>query len=112
MPRGPDGPVPQRSLVSLEAVTGGPRGELAKVIPRRPRVAWWLGMLLALGFAIVVIPAMTADRWIGALGAGEVREGHVASLTVRVPLFAGYATDNVRVSDGGYIIARGHQATA
>ena len=110
---GPDGPVPQRSLTSLRAPTDEPRSELAKVIPRRPRVSWWLGLLLALGFALLVTPAITADRWLGALGAGEVVAKHTASLTIRVPTFSGFDTDDKRhIGNGGILIARGHEATA
>ena len=113
LPGGVDGPVPQRTLSSLRAPTNAPRGELAKVIPRRPQVSWWLGMLLALAFALLVTPTITADRWFGALGAGAVRDKHVASLTVRVPALAGFETaDHVHIGHGGILIARGQEANA
>ncbi len=107
------GPLPQRALPSLRAPTDGPRGELAKVIPRRPRVSWWLGLLLALAFALLVTPSITAERWLGALGAGAVRDQHVASLTVRVPALAGFETqDHIHIGHGGILIARGERANA
>ena len=113
MSGGPDGPVPQRSLASLRAATDGPRSELAKVIPRRARVSWWLGVVFALGFAVVVTPTLTADRWLAALGAGAVKDKQVASLTVRVPAFAGITTaDGSHFERGGVLIARGERATA
>ncbi len=90
----------------------GHRGELAKVIPRRPRVSWWLGLLFALGFALLVTPTITADRWLGALGAGGVREGHIASVTVRVPAMSGFQTQAIHIGHGGILIARGQVATA
>jgi putative nucleotidyltransferase with HDIG domain len=113
MSGGPDGPVPQRSLASLRAATDGPRNELAKVIPRRPRVSWWLGVLFALGFAFVVTPTLTADRWMAALGAGVIKDKQVASLTIRVPAISGYTTpDGGHIGNGGVLIARGEEANA
>ena len=110
---GPDGPVPQRTLTSLRGPEG-PRGELAKAIPRRPRVSWWLGIVFAFAFAVLVTPSLTADRWLGSLGAGAVKDKHVASLTVRVPPIAGFDTQDhqLHLGDGGILIARGHQANA
>ncbi len=104
--------MPQRSLSSLRAPTDGPRNELAKVIPRRPRVSWWLGVLLAFAFAVIVVPSLTADRWLGSLGAGAVKDKHVAALTVRVPAFAGFDTEDRHLGSGGILIARGQLATA
>ncbi|MBA3458497.1 MAG: HDIG domain-containing protein [Deltaproteobacteria bacterium] len=113
MSGGPDGPVPQRSLASLRAATDGPRSELAKIIPRRPRVSWWLGVVFALGFAFVVTPTLTADRWLAALGAGVVKDKQIAPLTVRVPALSGFTTaDGGHIGNGGVLIARGEQATA
>ncbi len=112
MGSGPTGPVPQRSLESLRAPTNpdSPRGALARVIPRRPRVAWWLGLVLAGAFALLVVPMITADRWLGALGAGEVVSGKPASLTIRVPALAGFQTAAGRIGNGGVVIARGQVA--
>ncbi len=114
---GPDGPVPQRTLTSLRAPEGGnatnhPRGDLAKAIPRRPRVSWWLGILFAFGFAVLVTPSLTADRWLGALGAGAVKDQHVAALTVRVPAISGFDTEDRHLGNGGILIARGQVASA
>src|SRR5688572_4118649 len=47
---------------------GGSRGELAREIRRRPRVSLGIGIVLALGFAILVTPAITAERWLPSLG--------------------------------------------
>jgi hypothetical protein len=86
------------------------RPVLAKVIPRRAGVSWWLGVLLAVGLAAFVTPAITAERWLlqfhGATAAeqGTVREKHAAPFTVRTPMFAGY--DNLKVG-GGVVVARG-----
>ena len=110
---GPDGPVPQRTLTSLRGPeTAGPRGELAKAIPRRPRVSWWLGIVFAFAFAVLVTPALTADRWLASLGASAVNDKHVASVTVRVPAFAGFDTEDRHIGNGGILIARGQVATA
>jgi putative nucleotidyltransferase with HDIG domain len=110
---GPDGPVPQRTLTSLRGPEG-PRGELAKAIPRRPRVSWWLGIVFAFVFTVLVTPSLTADRWLGSLGAGTVKAKTVASLTVRVPPMAGFDTPDhqLHIGDGGILIARGHEASA
>jgi putative nucleotidyltransferase with HDIG domain len=84
----------------------GPRSELAKQIPRRPRVTWWLGAAFAFAFAILVVPAITADRWLGAI-VGELEPDAPAPLTVRVPPFAGADTADAHVGGGGIVIARG-----
>ena len=89
-----------------------PRAALAKVIPRRPRVAWWLGLVFALAFAILVMPTITADRWLGALGAGQIRVQHPAAMTIRVPALSGYNTDAGHIGQGGIVIARGAIANA
>jgi len=111
---GPQGPVPQRSLESLRAPThpDSSRGALAKAIPRRPRVAWWLGLVFAFAFAFLSMSTITADRWLGALGAGEVVAGKPASLTIRVPALSGFDTVAGRIGNGGIVIARGQIATA
>src|SRR4051812_26985014 len=110
MPDGSDGPVPQRYLSSLRAPTDGPRNELAKVIPRRPRVSWWLGIVFAFGFVLLVAPTITADRWLAAMGVGEVHAKQPATMTIRVPVFRGYDTEDRHIGKGGYVIARGQVA--
>ena len=64
MADGTQGPVPQRSLDSLRAPTNpdSSRGALAKAIPRRARVTWWLGLLFAFAFAVLATPTITAER--------------------------------------------------
>ena len=106
----------------------GPRAALARQIPRRPRVASGMVVAFAIGFAILVTPIITADRWVGALGAGTVVAGKAASLTVRVPPFAGFDTGTAGHGDelvggwtkvtaiaygggGGVVIARGDVAS-
>ena len=88
-----------------------PRAQLAQAIARRPHVVWWTSLLIALGFATVVLPALTADRWLG-LGS-RVVAGERAPLTVRVPPFTGIETpDAGRIGGGGgVVIARGDVAT-
>ncbi len=89
------------------------RSGLAKVIPRRPRVSWGLGIALALAFAVLVTPAITADRWLTSLGSGAVELGKPAPLTVRVPVFTGLMTEDQRIggNGAGVVIARGELAT-
>nr|MBA3540398.1 HDIG domain-containing protein [Deltaproteobacteria bacterium] len=77
---------------------------LAKVIPRRPGVPWWLGVILAVVFALLVVPSITADRWLDP----HVVEHEPVGLTVRVPPFAGTA----QARGGGIVIERGQLATA
>jgi cyclic-di-AMP phosphodiesterase PgpH len=89
-----------------------PSSLAGKPIPRRPRVSLPLGILLALAFAAVVTPAITADRWLLATGAGEVVAGEPAPVTVRVPAFSGLETPDRRVVAGGIVIARGEVASA
>lgn len=86
----------------------GPRAELAKVIPRRRRVTWWMGLAMAIAFAVVVLPAITADRWVAP---APVHAGEPAAISVRVPLFAGAATRSGQITGGGVFIARGELAT-
>ena len=90
----------------------GPQAQLARVVARRPRVTWWIGAVLAIAFAVLVTPMATAERWLGALGAGHVVSGKPATLTIRVPPFAGYETYNHTgvVRGGGVVIARGQVA--
>jgi putative nucleotidyltransferase with HDIG domain len=91
----------------------GPRAELARAIPRRPRVAWWMTLVFALGFAVLVTPTISAERIFVALGAGHVAPGQHARMTVRVPPFAGYDTADGHIGGGGgVLIARGDVASA
>ncbi len=105
---------PERPVGSRRASTNpepnGPRATLAKVIPRRARVSWWLGIVFALALALLVMPSLTAERWLASLGAGKVIDQHVATLTVRVPAFAGYNTADRHIGNGGIVIARGQLA--
>jgi cyclic-di-AMP phosphodiesterase PgpH len=73
------------------------RSALARAIPRRPRVSWWLTLVLAIAFGAVVMP-------IAMYGAGAARDvvaGDTTSLTVRVPPFAGYPTRVGRIGGSG-----------
>src|SRR5687767_13627128 len=88
----------------------GPRADLARVIPRRRRVSWWLGITLAAAFAILVTPAITAERWLSSIGVGKVVKGEDAPLTVRVPMFAGFDTAFGHRSGGGVLIKKGDKA--
>jgi putative nucleotidyltransferase with HDIG domain len=83
----------------------GPRADLARAIPRRPRVSWWLGIVLAAAFAVIVMPSVMAGRWVGAIG--KIERGVPAPYTVRVPPFAGYDTAVGHTGGGGVLIARG-----
>ncbi|MEP6864646.1 MAG: HDIG domain-containing metalloprotein [Deltaproteobacteria bacterium] len=91
-----------------------PRTQLAQAIARRPHVVWWSSLVIAIGFAAVVLPVLTADRWIGALGGSQVVAGAKAPITVRVPPFTGIDTpDAGRIGGdgGGVVIARGDLAS-
>ena len=85
----------------------GPRADLARAIPRRARVSWSLGIALAACFAILVVPAITAQQWLSAIGIGQIERGERAPLTVRVPPFAGYNTATGHIGGGGVLIAKG-----
>lgn len=85
-----------------------PRAALAKAIPRRKRVTWWMGLAMAVAFALVMLPAITAEHWIAPV---PVRAGEPAAITVRVPLFAGTQTRSGHIAGGGVSIARGELAT-
>ncbi|HEU4734221.1 MAG TPA: HDIG domain-containing protein, partial [Kofleriaceae bacterium] len=80
------------------------RATLAKVIPRRPSVAWWLAIVLAVGFAALATPTITAERWLLQFGPGSVAARQPAPFTVRAPMLAGYEQLRVR---GGVVVARG-----
>jgi putative nucleotidyltransferase with HDIG domain len=85
----------------------GPRAELAKVIPRRKRVTWWIGLVLAAGFALALLPAITAERWL----APTLHAGQPAPYTLRIPQFAGLHTSAGHIAGGGILIARGEPVT-
>ena len=102
------GPVPQRTLASLHR---SPRGELARTIPRRPRVSLGLGLALAFVFALIALPTVTLDRLLAKAGMAEVRAGEPAPITIRVPSLAGWQTVEKRFGNGGIVIARGQIAT-
>jgi cyclic-di-AMP phosphodiesterase PgpH len=88
----------------------GPRADLARAIPRRLRVSAWLGIVLAAGFALALLPAITAERWLASVGVGEIVRDQPAPITVRVPPFAGYETAAGHTGGGGVLIARGELA--
>ena len=71
-------------------------------------MSWALGIAFAIAFALLLIPTITAERWLGV--AARIEVDHPAPLTVRVPLFAGYDTDFGRISGGGVRIVRGEIA--
>jgi hypothetical protein len=80
------------------ASTTSARSALARAIPRRTRVTWTIGLVLALGFAAVLTPLITAERWLGA----RVEPGAAAPITVRVAPLTG-----ADAGGGGFIVARG-----
>ncbi len=99
-------PVPQRTLASLHRS----RGELAKSIPRRPRVTLGLGLVLAIVFALVAMPTITMDRLFAKAGMANVVLDQPAPITIRVPSLAGFETVGKRFGNGGIVIARGQIA--
>ena len=103
----PTQPVPQRTLASLR----GPRNELAKAIPRRPRVTLGLGLVLAFVFALFALPTITMDRLLASAGMARVEAGKPAPITIRVPTLAGFETAQKRFGNGGIVIARGQLAS-
>ncbi|MEO8699188.1 MAG: HDIG domain-containing metalloprotein, partial [Kofleriaceae bacterium] len=88
-----------------------PRTGLAKLIPRRPRVTWVVGIVFAFVFATLVTPVITAERWLGSLDVTEVVKDQPAPVTVRVPAFAGLETVDNHLSGGGVVLARGEIAS-
>ncbi len=74
-------------------------------------MTWGLGIAFAVAFAILVTPSITAERWLASFGVGPVTPGQPAPITVRVPAFTGLELDNLHVSGGGVVIARGEIAT-
>src|SRR5262249_3295542 len=79
--------------------------------PRRKRANWGMTFLLAFGFAVLVTPIITTEHWVGAL-AKPITAGERATVTVRVPPFAGYDTRGGSHigGGGGVVIARGDVA--
>src|SRR5258706_10618466 len=68
-----------------------------------------MGALFAIAFALVAMPTILAERW---LGAAHVERGEPAPITVRVPQFAGANVERddgagVYHVDGGVLLARG-----
>ena len=100
---------PERSGRWRRAAGDDPaRDALAQAIPRRAQVSWWLALVLAFGFAAIVTPAITAERWLWRFQPGSVVEKQPAPFTVRAPMLAGY--DQLLVG-GGVVVARGELAT-
>jgi putative nucleotidyltransferase with HDIG domain len=85
----------------------GPRAELARAIPRRARVRWWLGIVLAIVFATVAMATITAPHWLGSLGIAKLEVGKPAPITIRVPPLAGVETKGGAHVGGVGAIARG-----
>lgn len=102
-----------RDIVGNGVGNGGGKGKrsggaaLAKAIPRRPRVGVIAGLLLAIGFGLLITPTITIDTWLVQLGKVPVSPTAEASMTVRVPLFAGHRDGAIRVDGGGVLVARG-----
>ncbi len=94
------------SLSQSYPSASGSRSALAKAIPRRPAVGPWVGLVLAIGFALFVVPTITAERWLAAAGVGQLVVGAPAPLTIRVAPFAGSS----HLAGGGVVIARGTPA--
>jgi hypothetical protein len=106
----PDTPSSSQSFPPRRArriADDGARVGLAKVIPRRPGVSWWQGLVLAVAFAAVVTPAITAEHWLLRFGPGTIAEGQEAPFTVRAPM-TGTSELGVR---GGVVVVRGEIAT-
>src|SRR4051812_35319365 len=82
-----------------------PKTDPELAIPRRPAVSWWLGVVLAVSFAAIVTPALTAERWLFGFRAGTIPEHAPAPFTVRAPNLAGLQLH------GGVVIARGELAS-
>ncbi len=71
-----------------------------------------VGLILAIVFAVLVTPSVTAERWLIEMGAGKVIKDQPAALTVRVPPLLGFESNERIVRGGGVVIARGDVATA
>ena len=91
----------------LEGVLGTPsRGRLRAAIPRRRKVGPLTALLLAVGFALAVMPIARVDLWLASGGGLAVVPGEPAPVTVRVPPFAGGDAG----AGGAVVIARGEIA--
>jgi putative nucleotidyltransferase with HDIG domain len=97
-------PAPSRS----QTLQSEARDELARAIPRRARVSWSVGLVLAVGFAALVAPAITAERWPLQLRPGTITATQPAPFTVRAPMLVGGGERHVR---GGVVVARGETAS-
>jgi putative nucleotidyltransferase with HDIG domain len=94
--------------VSAPALPSAPQRELA----RRPHVTWWASLIIGVGFALVTLPVLTADRWIAALGGAQLTMGERAPITVRVPPFFGGDAEVGEIEDhewhpSSVLVARG-----
>ncbi|MDQ3334377.1 MAG: HDIG domain-containing protein [Myxococcota bacterium] len=102
---------PERPAINLPARPSNPgatpRAELAKHIPRRPRVSFVFGIVLALAFGMIVTTAVTAERWLSTLGVAEIANGQIAPITLRVAPFAGKETQESHIGGGGVVVERG-----
>ncbi len=88
------------------------RARLAMASPRRPRVSWGLGLVLAAAFTAAVLPALAAERWLEAAGMGAVVAGRPATVTVRIPELRGFVHAGHRLGGSGVVLARGDVADA
>ncbi|MBZ0232462.1 MAG: HDIG domain-containing protein, partial [Deltaproteobacteria bacterium] len=78
-----------------------------EVVTRRPRVNLFVGLVLALGFALLVTPVVLADSW---LVDGSFAAGEEAPVTVRVRAFQSFDDGAVVGRGGPVVIARGEIA--
>jgi putative nucleotidyltransferase with HDIG domain len=96
-----------------DAPPGG-NGERARGVRRqtplirpRPRGRWVHGVVLSLVFAVFGTPLLMAKGWL--VVATEIEAGEPAPVTVRVPLFLGRQVEDMELTRGSIVVARGEK---
>jgi hypothetical protein len=100
-------PTPAPETPSPATNGGRPRGvrRQTPLIRPRPRGRLAHGVVLSLLFAVLGAPLLMAKGWL--VGAVEFEAGQPAPVTVRVPLFLGRTVEDLELTRGSIVVARG-----
>lgn len=88
------------------------RGNLGKLIRRRPRVGTGSALLMSLGFALIASLLVLSDSVLLSTGVIEFKAGEPAPVTLRVAQFTGFSDPSFDLQGGPIVIARGQMVDA
>src|SRR5689334_11480807 len=100
-------PTPVPETPSPATSGGRPRGvrRQTSLIRPRPRGRLAHGLMLSLVFAVLGAPLLMAKGWL--VAAVEFEAAQPAPVTVRVPLFLGRTVEDMELTRGSIVVARG-----